>query len=1350
MDFNQEPYNDDFQQNAKDNNYLKILFKPGFSVQARELTQIQSILQNQIKAFGDHIFADGSPVIGGNLALDNGVTALLLDETYNNEDIELDQFVGNVVLRDSDSLVQAKVLASYYPSGGVPTLMIKYLSGIDFAYGDVLKVAGTTTKAKVVTSLPTNTTATSANGKGTLVSINDGIFYVDGYFVTVTPQTAVASAYTQNANVKIGLEVNDDVVDYAVDATLLDPAQSSFNYQAPGADRYQFSLNLSTRPLDTAIDESKFFELMRLENGQITKQVKYPIYSEIEKTLARRTFDESGDYTVIPFRASVAESYDPAKYIINIEPGKAYVKGFEFETIGTFRMEVDKPRTIGIDTRSLVDIDLDTSYGNYLKFKNVWGSNLSSFLDTDALETVDLHCAHAANVAAGIGSIQANNFTYSNTKIGTAKIRNVTRDIVATDGVAYNDSNGVFNLYLTDIAIKPRIFQLETNGGSANTITLPAHASTAQSAYQNCMITVLPILLTPVPNISKANVFANSPRVNANAAVASVFTSPNVAVGDIIRVGEITRQIISINTAGDYVTCNSPFPTTIDATGTSFPLSVFKQTAYSSNTTNQSRIITTYDGATKEATLDRPFDDSARVITNTIIQMDYKIGDIESIVEVNPASLLTGGTIKAANAHANIAVQSLLINGDAELFEASDRKLIFRLPQSTVKRLSLNNVDYTHTKYVQLTGAAGVFTVSCEAYETIPWSITNSNIEDNLVAVVRESSSGTYANGSILKLTTSEVTSGGGGIIITLPATVAKIDAYVVVKENDAEDRIRTKTFRSNPNLTTAPFTYPTDGGVTADYTVNVPNVGNVAKINVANGLIFITDPAITRIFPGDSISLFVPDVIRVRKILAGNSTSVATATNFTDITDNFVVDLGQTDELYDHAKLILKQGYAPPSAQLTIHVDFYQHSYPSGASFFSVDSYSNEIYEAGSIPVYYSEISGVYFLRDCLDFRPTRRIGVSSGILDTGLLPSPDASAELSVDYYLPRIDKLVLSKNKEFRVISGVSSPSPVPPDDNEDAMTLYTIYLPPFVASVDDVRLKYNENRRYTMKDISRIDKRVESIEYYTALNNIENIALGDSSKYEDGTDKTKFGIIGEGFKNFNIADYKDPDFNVTMVESEMGPHISNVPFGLELVSNTNVAENERTISLNYTETPMVSQAVTSNKLISVQPFLFAQFVGDCTLSPEMDFWVSEELKPDVLRSPQEIDLTREILNPERLADLFIEPTTQATVPTPTRVATSVITTTPGSDPSAANTANNSPVAIPTPPPVLPSVPFTNPISRLSLWDRIELLLTVKTPPVQAEPPAPTTTLPVYIQPIVASGASLPRDRINIQKV
>ena len=45
-DLNVTPYYDDF---TEDKNFHRVLFRPAFSIQARELTQMQSILQNQIE-----------------------------------------------------------------------------------------------------------------------------------------------------------------------------------------------------------------------------------------------------------------------------------------------------------------------------------------------------------------------------------------------------------------------------------------------------------------------------------------------------------------------------------------------------------------------------------------------------------------------------------------------------------------------------------------------------------------------------------------------------------------------------------------------------------------------------------------------------------------------------------------------------------------------------------------------------------------------------------------------------------------------------------------------------------------------------------------------------------------------------------------------------------------------------------------------------------------------------------------------------------------------------------------------------------------------------------------------------
>ena len=100
------------------------------------------------------------------------------------------------------------------------------------------------------------------------------------------------------------LGITEEEIDETDDSSLLDPAQGAFNYQAPGATRFQLTTTLAKRTLDSS-DESSFFEVIRLVDGVKTKEIDYPIYSEIEKTLARRTYEESGNYTIDPFVISL-------------------------------------------------------------------------------------------------------------------------------------------------------------------------------------------------------------------------------------------------------------------------------------------------------------------------------------------------------------------------------------------------------------------------------------------------------------------------------------------------------------------------------------------------------------------------------------------------------------------------------------------------------------------------------------------------------------------------------------------------------------------------------------------------------------------------------------------------------------------------------------------------------------------------------------------------------------------------------------------------------------------------------------------------------------------------------------
>ena len=74
-DFNLSPYFDDFTESKK---FHRVLFRPAFAVQARELTQSQTQLQNQIEKVSDHLFEKGAMVIPGEIGYDLNYYAVKL------------------------------------------------------------------------------------------------------------------------------------------------------------------------------------------------------------------------------------------------------------------------------------------------------------------------------------------------------------------------------------------------------------------------------------------------------------------------------------------------------------------------------------------------------------------------------------------------------------------------------------------------------------------------------------------------------------------------------------------------------------------------------------------------------------------------------------------------------------------------------------------------------------------------------------------------------------------------------------------------------------------------------------------------------------------------------------------------------------------------------------------------------------------------------------------------------------------------------------------------------------------------------------------------------------------------
>ena len=176
--FNYDPYYDDFDE---DNNFMRVLFRPGYSVQARELTQLQTILSNQIEKFGNHIFKSGSPIIGGKVSLDRKANYILLQSQYGGTDIDATQFLNKTIVSfGSGKNVRAKVIAIDTTDATTPALIIKYLSGDKFAENENIRVYGEDIFATLRTS--------NATGGSLVASIQEGVYYFKGQFVKVVPQ----------------------------------------------------------------------------------------------------------------------------------------------------------------------------------------------------------------------------------------------------------------------------------------------------------------------------------------------------------------------------------------------------------------------------------------------------------------------------------------------------------------------------------------------------------------------------------------------------------------------------------------------------------------------------------------------------------------------------------------------------------------------------------------------------------------------------------------------------------------------------------------------------------------------------------------------------------------------------------------------------------------------------------------------------------------------------------------------------------------------------------------------------------------------------------------------------------
>ena len=487
---NVNPYYEDFDATK---NFYKILFRPGYSIQGRELTQVQSILQNQLESFGKYAFKQGEQVIPGEVGLNtkldyvklSSVSEVAISEgdsiVYKKYDIS--QLVGQQ-LRGLTSGVLANVLATKLATESTAdTIFVSYLNSGNsnteptFRQGETLEVVdGVNTPLLVVgtdgsvlpTSIPitnpdtgeTTSLESPAMGFGSAVKVEEGIYFVNGYFVRNDEQLLVIDEYYDKPSAKVGFTIKEEIITPEADVSLYDNAIGSSNYTAPGAHRLKIGLEIKEFALG-AITDKNFIQLLTVKRGVVQRKVTPSDFSVLEQTLARRTFDESGDYDVDNFSVDVREwaqkdnnkgiyaadefglynGYTAGeasrKMVASIGPGKAYVKGYEIVNKETKYLEINKAReslssdNVTLKTKGLPSFNISNVYGSVPLNKE--GSELTAYPDVFLYQTFT------------DGSIGTNNTELSTDHKQTIARRGLSftaNDAIRTITVKVNGLNG--------------------------------------------------------------------------------------------------------------------------------------------------------------------------------------------------------------------------------------------------------------------------------------------------------------------------------------------------------------------------------------------------------------------------------------------------------------------------------------------------------------------------------------------------------------------------------------------------------------------------------------------------------------------------------------------------------------------------------------------------------------------------------------------------------------------------------------------------------------------------------------------------------------------------------------------
>jgi len=1269
---NINPYYDDFDI---DKNFYKVLFKPGYPVQARELTTLQSILQHQVESFGSHIFKEGSMVIPGSITYDDQYFSVKINQDHLGLDVTLyiKELINKKITGQTSGIGAVIKNYSLPPQDNVEeiTLYVKYLESgnnleiSQFSNGEILVIQdniiyGNTTinsGSTIATVLDQDATAI-----GSAVGVDRGVYFIRGTFVDVQSSTIILEPYSNTPSYRVGFNIFEEIITSDEDPSLNDNARGFSNYAAPGADRFKISTKLAKKSLND-FDDKNFVELVRVDNGQVKKLQDKSTYSIIKDYLAKRTYEESGDYSIGSFEIDVLNSLNDrisneGIYLSNqrteqgntpsddlmcvkVSPGKAYVRGYDIESPSTTIIDVEKPRDTATVLNSLVPFEM----GNLLRVNNVSGTPFVGI--STSSNVVEFYNRRKNSTTSGTGTL-----------IGKGRVYSFS----LTDA-SYTNASTEWDLYLFDIQTYTVLIVNENLNASQCPISSYIRGvSSGASGYVVSSPTGKTLTLTQTSGtfISGEQLLINESLLNSR----SVNSIVEYTVDDIKSIYQDSTAITS-SLKQDFVADTVLYRSLPRGFSITDRLTI-------TSTGTVTCPGKTFLGIRSDAILRYQISGLSTETYNRVVSVSND-GFSMTVASVPNVSGVCNGALPSGTESVTFSL------GSPDIKNKEKASLYTPLNQKNISSVDLTNSDILVTTQIN--------ELSTNSTGSMSVTVSNTGISSAFFeSFDAERYSIFYNNGSIENLSSDQfsLTSNGSQIDftgltanqsnnITLNATLRKRGAKNKIKNYIRSEKLNIVRTSSgfSPSITglsTSQFyglriedseislNYPDVVQVVAVYESLNSSAPILDKLTFVSGLNLDTQSILGEKIIGNQSGAIAQLVTRSssteiefvylnsKQFQVGESVlfeesqinsniQAITLGSYLNITSRYTLDSGQKEQYYDYSKIVRVKDSSAPSRQLLIIFNYYEIPFSDDGDIITVNSYTKERF-LNDIPI----LSNGLRSSDTLDFRPRvvrftdtdkspfafdSRLFVTPSVYSS---ITPNESSIIGYSYYLPRIDKLILNKLGQFSIIKGTSALNPRPPLNVEEAMDIATISLPAYLYNPNDVQITLVDNRRYTMRDIGKLEDRVENLEITTSLTLLELNTKTLQIQDADGLSRFKTGFFADNFKNNDFINKENSDVKCDVnvetgelipatdfwslkAELALSPSINTetADFSTNLsLLDPNVRKTGDLITLNYNEVGWLEQPFASN-VENVNPFNVIEYVGAIKLNPASDNWV-----------------------------------------------------------------------------------------------------------------------------------------------